>query len=394
MTETAAKPSTPPGFAVIWSTVAIDQVGFGILIPVLALYAEDFGASPTTIGFLVATFALAQLITAPIGGRLSDRFGRKPIILFSLLGTAVGSLITGFAGAVWVLFLGRAVDGLSGASVVVSQAAVTDIGAPEDRARLLGLLAAAFGFGFALGPAIGGLSASVAGPRAPFFVAAALAATNAVVAWFRLPETLPADKRISARPASAGEGPRPRIEWHRRLVQLFGVALVASTAFAMFTTTIPLLLERRAGLDEGGVGIVFACVGVGIMLASTFAVGPAVEMFGSTGVVRVGLFLNMVGLVLLGPDAVWVTIVPSTMALILGQALQTGPQSALVSNTVGAQVRGSAMGVNQASVGVGRVVGPIVGGALFSVGLAWPYLVGAVLTAIALALVPGRSASR
>ncbi|MDH3705027.1 MAG: MFS transporter [Acidimicrobiia bacterium] len=393
MTEPSSTPSTPPGFAVIWSTVAIDQVGFGIIIPVLALYAEDFGASPTTIGFLVATFALAQLITAPIGGRLSDRFGRKPVILFSLLGTAVGSLITGFAGSVWMLFLGRAVDGSSGASVVVSQAAVTDIVAPQDRARLLGRLAAAFGFGFALGPAIGGLAASVAGPRAPFFVAAGLAATNAVVAWFRLPETLPPERRISSRPAAAEEG-RPRIEWHQRLLRLFAVALVASTAFAMFTTTIPLLLERRAGLDEGGVGIVFACVGVGIMLASTFAVGPAVETFGSTGVVRVGLLFNMVGLLLLGPDAVWIAIVPSTIALILGQALQTGPQSALVSNTVGANVRGSAMGVNQASVGVGRVVGPIAGGVLFQVGLAWPYLVGAVLTAIALALVPGPAASR
>ncbi|MGI9602306.1 MAG: MFS transporter [Acidimicrobiales bacterium] len=386
MTEPSTKPSTPPGFAVIWSTVAIDQVGFGILIPVLALYAEDFGASPTTIGFLVATFALAQLITAPIGGRLSDRFGRKPVILFSLLGTAVGSLITGLAGAVWVLFLGRAVDGLSGASVTVSQAAITDIVAPQDRARLLGLLSAAFGFGFAAGPAIGGLAASVGGARAPFFVAAGLATVNAIVAWFRLPETLPAEKRVSS--GSSTEA-KPKIDWQRELVRLFGVALVASTAFAMFTTTIPLLLERRAGLDEGGVGLVFAGVGVGIMLASTFAVGPGVATFGPRGVVRVGLMLNIAGLAILGPDWVWGAIISSTALLILGQSFQTGPQSALVSNAVGPQVRGSAMGVNQASVGVGRVVGPIAGGALFSIGVGWPYVVGAGLTAVALFLVPG-----
>jgi len=381
------KTRRPAGFGVIWSTVAIDQVGFGILIPVLALYAEDFGASPLTIGFLVATFASAQLITAPIGGRLSDRFGRKPIILVSLLGTAVGSLITGLAGAVWVLFLGRAVDGLSGASVTVSQAAITDIVAPEQRARLLGLLSAAFGFGFAAGPAIGGLAASVGGARAPFFVAAGLATVNGVVAWFRLPETLPPEKRVD-RDVTA-TAPKPRIDWSRRLLRLFGIAAVSSTAFAMFTTTIPLLLERRAGLDEGGVGLVFACVGVGIMLASTFAVGPAVNAFGPRGVVRVGLMLNITGLLIMGPDWVWPAIVTSTAFLILGQSFLTGPQSALVSNTVDGQVRGAAMGVNQASVGVGRVIGPITGGALFQLGLAWPYVVGAGLTGLALLLVPG-----
>jgi len=182
--------SLPPGFGTIWLTVALDLVGFGIILPILPLYGERFGASPVVIGLLVAAFSAAQFVFAPLLGRLSDRIGRKPVILVSLFGTAVGSLITGLAWAVWVLFLGRIIDGASGASVSVAQGAVTDLAPPPERPRLLGLLGAAFGVGFVLGPALGGLAA-VVGERVPFFVAAFVAFVNALVAMRRLPETHP-----------------------------------------------------------------------------------------------------------------------------------------------------------------------------------------------------------
>src|SRR6476469_3814777 len=180
----------PAGFGVIWTTVALDLIGFGILFPVLARYARDAGASAFIAGLVVASFSLAQLVFSPITGRLSDRIGRKPVIIMSLCGTAIGSLLTGLAGSLWLLFLGRIIDGASGASVSVAQAAVTDVAPPEERARLLGLLGAAFGAGFALGPAIGGLAALVS-HRLPFFIAAAIAGVNALVALKRLPETHP-----------------------------------------------------------------------------------------------------------------------------------------------------------------------------------------------------------
>ena len=120
----------PPGFGTIWVTVAVDLVGFGIVLPILPLYAEDFGASPAVIGVLVASFSVAQLLFAPIWGRVSDRIGRKPVLIVSLVGTAVGSLLTGVAGSLWVLFAGRIIDGASGASVSVAQAAVTDVARP------------------------------------------------------------------------------------------------------------------------------------------------------------------------------------------------------------------------------------------------------------------------
>ncbi len=144
----------PKGFGTIWTTVAIDLIGFGIVLPILPQYAERFGASATVTGLLVASYSLAQFVFAPVWGRLSDRFGRKPVLIVSLLGTAVGSLLTGIAGAIPLLFVGRLVDGASGGSVSVAQAAVSDVSEPKDRARLMGLLGAAFGVGFVAGPTI------------------------------------------------------------------------------------------------------------------------------------------------------------------------------------------------------------------------------------------------
>ncbi|HEX2041248.1 MAG TPA: MFS transporter, partial [Acidimicrobiales bacterium] len=194
----------PPGFGTIWVCVALDLVGFGIVLPILPLYAERFGAEAVSATGLVAAFSAAQLVFSPVWGRVSDRVGRKPLLVLSLAGTAVGSLVTGLAGSLSVLFLGRVLDGISGASVSVAQAAVADIAPPEDRARLLGLLGAAFGLGFVAGPAIGGLAA-LGGPEVPFLLAAAIAAVNAVVAARRLPETHPG----KGAPGVLGEGSRP-----------------------------------------------------------------------------------------------------------------------------------------------------------------------------------------
>ena len=176
--------------------MALDMVGFGILLPVLPLYAEDFGASPATAAALVAVFSAAQMVAAPFWGRLSDRIGRRTVLVAALVGSCLGSLVTGLAGALWVLFAGRVLDGFSGSSYAVGQAAVADLAEPEDRPRLMGMLAAAFGVGFVAGPLIGSIAAL--GRREwPFFGAAALAGANALVALVRLP----------ARTAGAGSAP-------------------------------------------------------------------------------------------------------------------------------------------------------------------------------------------
>src|SRR3954468_6411606 len=233
--EPRSRMGLPPGFGTLWVTVAIDLIGFGIVLPILPLYAKQFGASAVTATGLVAAYSAAQFVFSPILGRLSDRIGRRPVLLLSLVGTAIASLVTGLAGTVAVLFIGRIIDGASGASVSVAQAAVADVASEEQRPHLLGLLGAAFGLGFVIGPAIGALAA-LSDHRLPFFIAAAIAGVNAVVAFFRLPEThhpgaevVPSEGPIPGTEMledTASIHVRPTVEAERSAFRIPGVAVL------------------------------------------------------------------------------------------------------------------------------------------------------------------------
>jgi multidrug resistance protein len=373
----------PPGFGVIWTTVALDLIGFGILFPVLARYARDAGASPATAGLLVASFSVAQLVFSPITGRLSDRVGRKPVIIMSLVGTALGSLLTGLAGSLWLLFLARIIDGASGASVSVAQAAVTDVAPPEDRARLLGLLGAAFGAGFALGPAIGGVAALVS-HRLPFFIAAAIAGVNALVAVKRLPETNPAHSRV---PEPRKTGPSHSRTDVRRLVLVTFVSLVA---FSGFEATFSLLAEARFNLSESSTYGLFFLVGIGLVVVQGGAIHTVVVRLGEVRTLRFGLACNAVGLSLVAVDAGWAPLTLALALLIVGQGLVAPTLSALVAGRASEDRRGEVLGIQQSAGGLARSVGPALGGYLFGQSISAPYLVGAALVTIAIVLVTDR----
>ena len=379
--------SLPAGFGVIWTTVALDLIGFGILFPVLARYARDAGASPATAGALVASFSVAQLVCSPLTGRLSDRIGRKPVIILSLVGTAIGSLLTGLAGSVWLLFLGRIIDGASGASVSVAQAAVTDVAPPEDRARLLGLLGAAFGAGFALGPAIGGVAALVS-HRLPFFIAAAIAAVNALAAVKRLPETHPERSGLNARsaapPADASRGVDGGL---RRLVLVTFLGLVA---FSGFEATFSLLMEARFNLSESATYGVFFLVGMGLVVVQGGAIHTVVVRLGELRTVRVGLACNAAGLALLALDDGWPTLTAALALLIVGQGLIAPTLSSLVSARAPARRTGQVLGIQQSAGGLARSVGPALAGFLFGHSVPLPYLAGAAIAGVALLLVTDR----
>ncbi len=428
----------PRGFGVIWTTVAIDLVGFGLVLPILPQYAERFGAGAALIGVLSASFSLAQLIFAPVWGRLSDRFGRKPILLISLFGTALGSLLTGVAGSIWILFLGRIVDGVSGASVSVAQAAVGDVSPPSQRARLMGLLGAAFGVGFVAGPAIGALSA-LGGPHLPFFIAAGIAALNGIIAIKRLPETAKgvaghplADpevvaareaefaayeataasvdaERIAAQPALDGPGIVEPAHLaspgsltadadgssaaddgvdRSAIVRLIIVAFVAMTAFAGFEATFSLLAQSRFGLTLASTSAVFVGIGIVLVAVQGGLVHPVVSRLGERNTLRFGLVANALGLGLLAVSLGWPGLVISLLLLTVGQGLLTPTLSSAVSGRAGRQ-RGQWLGWQQSAGGLARVIGPIVAGSLFEfTGVGAPYVLGAVLALVALALVP------
>lgn len=344
--------------------------------------------SGVAIGMLFASFSLAQLIFAPVWGRISDRVGRKPVIIVSLFGTAIGSFLTGAAGSVVILFIGRIIDGISGASVSVAQAAVADVAPEERRAGLLGMLAAAFGVGFVAGPAIGALAA-LGGAHVPFFVAAAIAFVNALVALKRLPETKPAD--IGSDPSGIEHLHIPQdtpVAVRSRILRLIILAFVGMVAFSGFEATFALLAEHRFGLTISSTAAVFAVIGIALVVVQGVLVGRVNTRLGESRTLRVGLVANTIGLLSLSIDGGWLLLVLALALLVVGQGLLTPTLTSAVAG-LASKNRGTWLGWQQSAGGVARVIGPVLAGALFEhVGLGAPYVVGGVIVAIALTLVP------
>jgi multidrug resistance protein len=385
-TQTRQRAPLPPGYLTLWTTVALDLVGFGIVVPILGRYAERFGANGFEVGLLFASFSLAQLLCAPLLGRLSDRIGRKPVIVLSLVGTAIGSFVTGAAGALWLLFVGRIVDGASGGSLSVAQAAVADISSPEQRPKLMGMMGAAFGVGFVLGPAIGGLSA-LGGPHVPFYVAAAIAAVNAVAAIIRLPETRdaagrskPAGSRRSAVAVSRPGAPS--------LKQIAVVGFVTTVAFSAFEATFSLFGNDRFGLTEGSAAGLFFGVGVILVAIQGGVYGRLVDRWGVGHTFRNGLLLLVAGLLALAAATSWPVLIVALVLLSLGQGCASPSITAIVSDVAPVDQRGEALGYQQSAYAVARVVSPPLAGLLFDhAGVPSPYLAGAALCAVGVAMV-------
>jgi multidrug resistance protein len=363
---------TPAGYWTIWTTVALDLVGFGIVVPILGRYAERFGANGLQVGLMFASFSIAQMVFAPILGRISDKVGRKPVIVFSLIGTAIGSFVTGAAGALWVLFLGRILDGASGASVAVAQGAVADIAPPEQRARLMGMMGAAFGVGFVVGPALGGLAA-LGGPHVPFYLAGTIAAVNAVAAMIRLPETKPDTSHITEK-HQRGSALSPALK------RFALVGFLAMLGFAGFEATFSIWGQKQFGFTEGSASIVFVFVGVTLVAVQGGLIGSLTEKLGSRKLLRIGLSLVAVGLLLLGITTTWPLLFVALFLLSLGQGISGPSGGALVAELAPVERRGEAIGYQQSTAAFGRVAGPVMAGALFDhVGIGAPFLVSGLL---------------
>lgn len=374
----------PAGFGTVWLAVAVDAIGFGIVIPILPLYADELHASPTVIGLLLASFSLAQFVGAPRWGRLSDRFGRKPALVTSLAGTAVGALVTAAAPNVGWLLVGRIVDGASGGSLSVAQAAAGDVATSSgERTRLLGLLGAAFGIGFVAGPAIGGLAA-LAGPRVPFVVAALLAAANAALALRRVPETRPHPTRDGVTAVVRSRHSRT-IEGRRAFLV---VAFLSTAAFGAFEATFALLGARRLGLTIAGTSVVFVGAGVLVALANARLVEPVARRLGDVGALRLGLVLDAAGLAALAGVRSLPALAVAITVLAVGHGLALPALASAVSARVAPEHRGAALGAQQAAASLARVVGPALAGSTF--GLVGPSVAftGAAALAAAAAVTP------
>ncbi len=349
---------------VIFTTVFIDLVGFGIVIPVLPFYAEGtrFNASPRIVGLLFASYSVMQLIFSPILGRLSDKHGRRPVLLASIIGTGIGFLILGFATTLWLLFLGRILDGITGGNISTAQAYIADITTKENRAKGMGLLGAAFGLGFMFGPAIGGIL-SRWGVSVPFFFAAGLCFANAVLLYFTLPETVTPDHpaRVSA---AGGRGLSQLIQSLKnpRLAYVLVIYFLFIVAFSIMTTAFSLYTMFRFGYDAQHNGYLFAYVGILAVIVQGGLIGRLVKQFGELSLVILGAFLfagSLFAVPFVGPEAGGLLALLVGGGLFsIGNSLSSPSLTSLASKSVGAAEQGSVLGVTQSVASLARAVGP------------------------------------
>lgn len=346
----------------IFLTVFIDLIGFGIVIPVLPLYAKHFGATEMQNGWLVGIYSAMQFLAAPLLGKLSDRVGRRPVLLVSLLGTAVGFFIMGAAGTLAWLFAARIIDGISGGNISTAQAYIADVTKPEERSKAMGMIGAAFGLGFILGPAFGGLMAQIS-ISAPFYFAGALAVANAVLVYWFLPESLAREHRVAPEEAA----PLREVFAHGwQLPVLMGSYFFAITGFSIMTTDFALFTSVRFGYDARHNGYIFAFVGLVGALMQGGVLRPILKIYREKQIAVAGCIALALGLVLLPLSASLSTLLVFTAIVGIGNSLITPTLNGLASQSADRQWQGRVIGLMQSAGSLARWVGPFLGGWLLS----------------------------
>ncbi len=378
---------------IILGIVFIDLIGFGMIIPILPIYAGRFGASEWQIGLLLASYSLMQFLASPLLGGLSDRFGRKPVLLGSLLGSAVGYVLMANAGALALLFLARIIDGASGASVGTASAYIADITPPEARSRRIGLIGAAFGVGFVIGPALGGLLSQIS-TVAPFWFAAIVALLNAAAVIIFLPE--PERHASATERAPTGFKAILAAGGGRSLGALAATYFIAIAGFAVVTMIYPQVSVRRFGLNQSQISYLFVMIGFIGALIQGGGIGRLAKRFGDLNLAVAGLLVMAVSMGLMPLATSFGAFLLFSVGLAIGNSLSTPTLNALASKGASGTVQGRVLGLLQSAGSLGRVVGPSLAGFLLTLDHArpnlrygnTPFLAGAVvmLGAFALAL--------
>lgn len=344
---------------VLFLTVLVDLIGFGIVLPLLPRYANDFQAGGGEIGALQGSFSLMQLVFMPLWGRLSDRIGRRPVLMIGLAGSVVSYVLFGLAQSFAVLLVSRIAAGIFGATIGTAQAYIADVTDESQRGRGMAIIGAAFGVGFAVGPVIGGLTYRSLGPAWPGFVAAGLSAAALLLAWFVLPE--PDRHRAAARRGLfGGEGLRHALATPT-LPLILLLQFVATFAFSNFEGTLSILTEVRWAYDEWDNGWLFSYVGVCLLVIQGGLVRRLLPRFGELRFTAGGcvvLVAGLAGLAVAGTDVFALCVVP---VAVLGFSMVTPSLASLLSRRTPKALQGEVLGLGQSMLALARALGPWIG---------------------------------
>lgn len=358
----------------IFLIVFIGLLGFGIVIPTLPFVAKNFGASPTMIGLLFASYSFFQFLASPVLGRLSDRFGRKPILAISLLGTSVGFFMIAYAKSLFVIFLSRVVDGITGGNISVAQAYIADISEGKERTKAMGLIGAAFGLGFIFGPPVGGLLSTHLSLAAPYLFAAVLALVNSILIMLILPEP---ERKISTKNNGLFLNKEmlkdifhPKIVLHITLI-----FVIVTLAFAALQGTFAIYTEKILSWDEEKNGWYFALVGLVSVFTQGFLIRKLLESFEEKRLLQAGVFLVGSAFFLIAAFKAAFYLMAAGVVLALGFGLLNTSSQSLISLYSKEKEQGVVLGTVQGFGSLARTIGPVVGGVLMTrVSLNSPYV--------------------
>lgn len=406
-------------------TLFLDLAGFGIILPILPIYALDMDATPAQVALLSTAFSAAQFVMAPVLGRISDRFGRRPVMLLSIAGSVLAALVLGFASALWIVFAARVVSGASKANISTAHAYVADLVPDDQRAKHMGRMGAAMGMGFIFGPVIGGLIAGFANHHVAFFASAGLSAINFAMAFLWLPETHGLDTKTKTAPSTTELGVKPGHPLAGGFREAIGslrgsdmawlvvIAFCFSLSFAGMESTMALFTEDLFSWGALEIGILMTFIGVNMVVFQGLVVGRAVARLGETTTLAIGLMMLAIGMATIGgidhyspwlgldpvtPDghasvSSWILLAIGGMAMSGGNGLTMATSSALVSRVSSDETQGLNMGLKESASSLARVTGPVLAGLLFQhLDPGAPMLLGGLVAVInfKLALLLGR----
>jgi len=365
---------------ILFFSLVVVMLGFGIIIPIMPFYIDHLGAGGSALGALMAIFAIMQLIFAPIWGQLSDRYGRKPVLIVGVLGNAIAQILFGLSTQLWMLYVARALAGiLSSATMPAAMAYIGDSTSKKERGGGMGLMGAAMGVGMVLGPGIGGWTA-VYGLATPFFVAGGLSLLAMVLIFLILPESLPVSMRVDS--AHQGKSESQIRQLWQALFSPIGTLLMLvfllSFGLTNFEGVFGLYALKRYGYDTQQVGTILTVVGLTSAIVQGMLTGVLTKRWGEETLIKVAFLGCSVGFLLMLQATTFVTVLLTASFFVLFNSLLRPATSSLISlRTAGGQ--GAAMGLNNAFMSLGRIVGPLWAGTLFDFRIDYPYLSGSVI---------------